>query len=62
MKTPVTKETIVRRQSTAMLGLIVVLFLGFLWFVVRDIDISSITREDILGVLGRVLLVFCVLK
>ena len=58
MNIPVTKKNIVRRQSTAMLGLIVVLFLGFMWFAVKDIDISSITREDILGVLGRVLLVF----
>lgn len=58
MNTPVTKKTIVKRQSTAMLGLIVVLFLGFTWFAVKDIDISYITREDILGVLGRVLLVF----
>ena len=58
MNTPVTKKTIVKRQSTAMLGLIVVLFLGFMWFAVKDIDISSIAREDILGVFGRVLLVF----
>ena len=58
MKTPVTKKTIVRRQSTAMLGLIVVLLIGFMWFAVKDIDISSMTQEDILGVLGRVLLVF----
>lgn len=62
MNTPVTKKTIVKRQSTAMLGLIVVLFLGFMWFAVKDIDISSIAREDILGVFGRVLLVFCVLE
>lgn len=58
MKTPVTKKNIVRRQSTAMLGLIVVLLIGFMWFAVKDIDISSMTQEDILGVLGRVLLVF----
>ena len=41
-----------------MLGLIVVLLIGFMWFAVKDIDISSMTQEDILGVLGRVLLVF----
>ena len=58
MNTPVTKKTIVKRQSTAMLGLIVVLLIGFMWFAVKDIDISSMTQEDILGVLGRVLLVF----